>query len=307
MAGQAGAVAAGALDPYQAHRPEPAQPAQQVRIPGRGDGEFPDAEQPADRIQGGRDMGISVGVHSAGNSGCLYHGHCHLFSLVEEVARTRWPSDPVNPGLLSRPGRSDRHAGGRRKTWDPGRQIDRRTALDGVSRIGGQTGTQAPDPTPEPPQNRGGRAGSTYPHPPCRIWISIELVGIHTAECADYLLGADHTADLLVRSLPFTMSISGVCRPVDGRGGQRLCRRGSPRRLRRAWWARPCTISGWTSLARCRACRRVMRWSGEGELEDGGPAGARRGAGSWPGASVRSCWRRAGGRVPPGLCCWQDR
>jgi hypothetical protein len=31
------------------------------------------------------------------------------------------------------------------------------------------TGTQAPDPTPTPPQNHGSRAGSTYPHPPCRI------------------------------------------------------------------------------------------------------------------------------------------
>jgi hypothetical protein len=30
---------------------------------------------------------------------------CHLFSLVEEVARTRWPSDPVNPGLF--PGQAD--------------------------------------------------------------------------------------------------------------------------------------------------------------------------------------------------------
>jgi hypothetical protein len=37
---------------------------------------------------------------------CLYDGHCHLFSLVKEVARTRWPSDPVNPGLF--PGQADR-------------------------------------------------------------------------------------------------------------------------------------------------------------------------------------------------------
>jgi hypothetical protein len=32
-----------------------------------------------------------VGVHAAGNRANLYNGHCHLFSLVEEVARTRWP------------------------------------------------------------------------------------------------------------------------------------------------------------------------------------------------------------------------
>ena len=105
MAGQAGAVAAGALDPDQAHRPEPAQPAQQAGISGRAHGELPDAEQPADRVQRGRDMAIGVGVHAAGNCASLYNGHCHLFSLVEEVARTRWPSDPVNPGLF--PGQAD--------------------------------------------------------------------------------------------------------------------------------------------------------------------------------------------------------
>jgi hypothetical protein len=33
---------------------------------------------------------------------------CHLFSLAEGMAHTRWPSDPRNPGLLPRPGRSDR-------------------------------------------------------------------------------------------------------------------------------------------------------------------------------------------------------
>ncbi len=42
----------------------------------------------------------------------------------------------------------------------PGRQIDRRTARKSVSRLGGQTGTQAPDPTPVPPQNREAGPGS---------------------------------------------------------------------------------------------------------------------------------------------------
>jgi hypothetical protein len=93
MAGQAGTVAAGPLDPDQAHRPEPAQPAQQATIASCADGELPDAEQTADRIQGGRDVGTRMGVYAAGNSACQYDGHCHLFSLVEEVARTRWPSD----------------------------------------------------------------------------------------------------------------------------------------------------------------------------------------------------------------------
>jgi hypothetical protein len=91
VAGQAGAVAAGALDPDQAHGPEPVQPAQQAGIASRGDGELPDAEQPADWVQCGGDVHVRVGIHAAGNCASLYNGHCHLFSLDEEVARTRWP------------------------------------------------------------------------------------------------------------------------------------------------------------------------------------------------------------------------
>jgi hypothetical protein len=34
-----------------------------------------------------------MSVYAAGNCARVYDGHCHLFSLVEEVARTRWPSD----------------------------------------------------------------------------------------------------------------------------------------------------------------------------------------------------------------------
>ena len=81
VAGQAGAVAAGALDPDQAHRPESAQPAQQPALAYRADRELPDAGQPADRIERGGDVGIGVGVHAAGNRACLYDGHCHPFSL----------------------------------------------------------------------------------------------------------------------------------------------------------------------------------------------------------------------------------
>src|SRR5260370_422957 len=44
VAGQAGPVAAGALDAGQADGPEPAQPAQQPGVAGRGDGELCDAE-----------------------------------------------------------------------------------------------------------------------------------------------------------------------------------------------------------------------------------------------------------------------
>ena len=42
-----------------------------------------------------------------------------LFLWLKGVARTRWPSDPVNPGLSRRTGRSDRHAGGCHKNLGP--------------------------------------------------------------------------------------------------------------------------------------------------------------------------------------------
>jgi hypothetical protein len=60
-AGQGGAVAAGALDPDQAHGPEPAQPAQQAAVAGRGGRELPDPRQPSDGVERSRDMHVRVG------------------------------------------------------------------------------------------------------------------------------------------------------------------------------------------------------------------------------------------------------
>src|SRR6266702_2510223 len=68
---------------------------------------------------------------------------------------------PVKPRPLPRPGRSDRQRRRVPQKPGPGRQIVSKDNPSGVSRIGGQAGTQAPDPTPTPPQNRGSRAGST--------------------------------------------------------------------------------------------------------------------------------------------------
>ena len=93
VAGQAGAVAAGALDPDQADGPEPAEPAQQAFIARYGGRELSDAKQPADRVKRSGDMGVRVSVYAAGDGACLYDGQCHPFSLSEGVARTRWPSD----------------------------------------------------------------------------------------------------------------------------------------------------------------------------------------------------------------------
>ena len=46
------------------------------------------------------------------------------------------------------------------KTWDPADRSFRKTT-SGVSRLAGQAGTQATDPTPAPLQNRVSQAGST--------------------------------------------------------------------------------------------------------------------------------------------------
>src|ERR1700730_2895132 len=77
------------------------------------------------------------------------------------MARTRWPSTPGTPA--SDPGQADQtgNAGGCQKKLGPGRQIVSQDSPSGVSRFGGQAGTQASDLTPAPGQNRGSRAGST--------------------------------------------------------------------------------------------------------------------------------------------------
>jgi hypothetical protein len=87
------------------------------------------------------------------------------------MARTRWPPGPVNPGLLPRPGRSDRQRRQRRqvpKTW--ARPTDR---------LAGQPGRRQPnrrsgwDPGPRPyarTQSKPGKPGRKhYPQSPCRL------------------------------------------------------------------------------------------------------------------------------------------
>ena len=49
-------------------------------VPGLGGREFPDAEQPAEPIQRGRDMQAGVGIHAAGDDTCVfYDGHSRPF------------------------------------------------------------------------------------------------------------------------------------------------------------------------------------------------------------------------------------
>jgi hypothetical protein len=124
-------------------------------------------------------------LHAAGHLGAVGSPGTALGAAAVDEALGRlgeWSLCGVQPqrrghlrppaGLANGPGPPDRHAGGCLKNWDPGRQIDRRTAPSGVSRIGGQTGTQDPDLTPQPPRKPGrqGRSRKHYPHPPCRIF-----------------------------------------------------------------------------------------------------------------------------------------
>ena len=102
VAGQAGAVAAGTFDPDQAHGPEPAQPAQEAAVSGRGGREFPDPQQPSDRVERSRDVHVRVGVHAAGDgayfSASLYDGHSHPFLRLRDGTHPL-AVGPVNPGL----------------------------------------------------------------------------------------------------------------------------------------------------------------------------------------------------------------
>ena len=80
IAGQASAVAAGALDAGQGDVPEPPEPAQQAGVPGRRRGELPRPQQPADPVKCRGDMDFGMGVHPAGDHGFFfYDGHCRPF------------------------------------------------------------------------------------------------------------------------------------------------------------------------------------------------------------------------------------
>ena len=99
VAGQSGAVTAGPFDADQGDGPESAQPAQQAGVAGRGGGELPDAEQPADGIERGGDMRAGVGVHAASDRACFfYDGQGHPFLRLRDGTHPL-AVGPVNPGL----------------------------------------------------------------------------------------------------------------------------------------------------------------------------------------------------------------
>jgi len=173
-AGQARTATAGPLDPGQAHGAEPAQPARQAGVAGRSAGELLHAGQPPDRIERSGDTHTGAGVHAAGNGPCFfYDGHSHPLSQVEgwhaPAGRRTCEPRPLAQDGADQAGT----AGGCRKTCGPAGRSIARQPRGGVSRIGGQAGTQAPDPTPVPGQDRGSRAGSTIhtlPAESVRVW-----------------------------------------------------------------------------------------------------------------------------------------
>ncbi|MDQ6784469.1 MAG: hypothetical protein M3063_13720 [Actinomycetota bacterium] len=75
MPGEAGPVAAGALDPDHNDGPELAQPGGQIGVTGRGRRERLDAEQTPDRVEGGGNMDVGMSVDAASDGACLYDGH----------------------------------------------------------------------------------------------------------------------------------------------------------------------------------------------------------------------------------------
>src|SRR5258708_17053397 len=86
------------------------------------------------------------------------------------MARTRWPPGPVRPGLLPRPGRSDRQRRWVPKNLGPADRSFRRT-----TRMASADSEVRPEPRPltiPPRQLIAREAGPKgYPHPPCRLWV----------------------------------------------------------------------------------------------------------------------------------------
>jgi hypothetical protein len=59
-----------------------------------------------------------MGVHAAGVGACLYDSQCHPFLWLRDGTHPL-AAGPVNPGLLPRPGRSDRQ-----RRWVPQSRLE---------------------------------------------------------------------------------------------------------------------------------------------------------------------------------------
>src|SRR5258708_18224651 len=84
------------------------------------------------------------------------------------MARTRWPPGPVRPGLLPRPGRSDRQ-----RRWVPKNLGPADRSFLRTTRMASADSEVRPEPRPltiPPHQINAREAGPrAYPHPPCRL------------------------------------------------------------------------------------------------------------------------------------------
>jgi hypothetical protein len=102
------------------------------------------------------------------------------------MARTRWPPGPVNPGLLPRPGRSDRQRRWVPENLGPGRQGDIKTTRAASADSEVRPGPRPPTLRPHQPKTTEAgpeaekQGGKHYPHPPCRIFVIAK--GTETAE-----------------------------------------------------------------------------------------------------------------------------
>ena len=102
MAGQAGTVGAGALNPDQADVTKPAHPVGQRRVASPVDGKGLHAQHAAEVVDDGGHMNLGMGVHPTGQGARRYHGcHCHSFcsQLVKGWHRTTGRADAERVGL----------------------------------------------------------------------------------------------------------------------------------------------------------------------------------------------------------------
>src|SRR5215510_8266955 len=165
------------------------------------------------------------------------------------MARTRWPPGPVIPGLLPRPGRSDRQ-----RRWVPktgARPTDRyQDHPSGVGRFAGQAGTQSP--TLRPYHRKTSEAGpELYPHPPCRLFTGSGARSLVVALCAD--LTFMYLFELVAGDLCGPVTWSGATSAVAHLSllgsagvvwpGAAGCRYGWLRRVKR--WGGPQPGAGW--------------------------------------------------------------
>jgi hypothetical protein len=90
VAGQAGAVAAGAFDPDRLQLPVPAQPAQQLPVASTISGELPVAQQSSLLVDDGGVVGAAVAVHAANDHpGALAGAFGHAGTAFPLQARAR--------------------------------------------------------------------------------------------------------------------------------------------------------------------------------------------------------------------------